>query len=182
MHTEHEPTTRRKAFTNMNDARNEIQSRPSKKDFGQLDLDPIKVKLTDTKNGEGWSFEKTEMVAIQYRRFLILIRDNPNATIVPTEDIDRFWHHHILDTMKYAEDCDQYFGYFVHHFPYFGLRGADDAKNLAVAFENTKNLYEERFRENLIPTNGAGCGGVVCEVGVCTAEQRPEYKPGLAAA
>ena len=163
--------------------KNKVPPQVSLRDFAQLDLDPIKFKLTNKEDGEGWSFEKTEKVAIQYRRFLTLIRENPSATIVPTEDIDRFWHHHILDTAKYAEDCETFFGYFVHHFPYFGLRGDDDARDLAAGFDKTKNLYEKRFSESLVPTSGAGCGAVVCEVGTCHAKQpRPEYKRLAAAA
>jgi hypothetical protein len=166
----------------------EIKNLVNRRDFEHLDLDPIKFKLTDTKDGEGWSHEKVERVAILYRRFLTLIRENPSATIVPTEAIDTFWHYHILDTTKYAEDCNEYFGHFVHHFPYLGLRGDDDVKLLAEAFEITNNLYENRFNESLISTNGLsysddppGCGSVVCGVGTCTA-QRPVYKPQLAAA
>jgi hypothetical protein len=165
---------------------------PHEKDFEQLDLDPIKVKLTDPTHGKGWSHEKVETVAIQYRRFLTLVRENPSAAIVPTEAIDEFWHHHILDTGKYAADCNEYFGYFVHHFPYLGLRGADDVKRLAEAFEATTNLYERRFGESL-PTKAlssadcsAGCGSVVCSVGSCTDSpanyERPQYIPRTAAA
>ena len=170
--------------------KNQLDSESRNPDFNDLDLDPIKVKLTDPKHGEGWSHKKVEKVAIQYRRFLTLIRENPNATIVPTEAIDEFWHTHILDTMKYSEDCNEYFGYYVHHFPYLGLRGDADVARLAAAFENTKSLYEARFNESLLPADGelsaadctAGCGGVVCKIGTCTAEQRPEYKPQVAAA
>ena len=166
----------------------ETESEPRKGNFEHLDLDPIKVKLTDPTHGEGWSHEKVERVAIQYRRFLTLIRENPNAAIVPTEAIDDFWHYHILDTSKYAEDCNEYFGYFVHHFPYLGLRGDDDVKRLEDAFENTKSLYEARFGESLVSTSGlssadcaTGCGSVVCKGGNCSS-QRPEYKPQLVAA
>lgn len=158
-------------------------SQPSRRDFENLDLDPIKVKLTDPNHGEGWSHEKVEMVATLYRHFLTLIRENPNTPIVPTEAIDEFWHYHVLDTAKYAEDCDEYFGYFVHHFPYLGLRGDDDVKRLAEAFETTKNLYEKRFGESLVSTYGlssadcsAGCGSVVCQAGNCSSH-RPIYKP-----
>jgi hypothetical protein len=177
------------AAPHMSTRKPETESGPRRKDFENLDLGPIMFKLTDAQHGEGWSSERAERVAIQYRRFLTLIRENPNTTIVPTEAIDEFWHYHVLDTMKYAEDCKEYFGYFVHHFPYLGLRGDDDVKRLADAFENTKRLYEKRFGESLIPTREspradcqAGCGGVVCKIGTCTAEQRPQYKPHLVAA
>lgn len=167
----------------------ETNSRLNLRDFDELDLDPIKVKLTDPKHGKGWSHEKVERVAILYRRFLTLTRENPNSTIVPTEAIDEFWHCHILDTSKYAADCNEFFGYFLHHFPYLGLRGGDDERRLAEAFEETKNLYEMRFDESLAAIDGflagdcssAGCGSVVCGVGTCSSH-RPIYKPQLVAA
>jgi hypothetical protein len=170
-------------------SRHRADSQLTPRDFEDLDLDPIKVKLTDPKHGKGWSHEKVEKVATLYRRFLTLTRENPNSTIVPSEAIDDFWHCHILDTSKYAADCAEFFGYFLHHFPYLGLRGGDDERRLTEAFEETKNLYEMRFGESLVATDGflagdcssAGCGSVVCGVGTCSSH-RPIYKPQLATA
>jgi hypothetical protein len=112
-----------------------------------LDLDPIKLKLMDAEEGQGWSREQVDRVETGYRRFLTLLAKYPDATIAPNKDIDKFWHGHILDTMKYAEDCENTFGYFLHHFPYFGMRGADDAAALADAGRETGELYEREFGE-----------------------------------
>ena len=110
-----------------------------------LDLDPIKFKLMDTKEGHGWSREKVDAVELEYRRFLALTAKYPDQVIAPNTDVDKFWHGHILDTMKYAEDCEHVFGYFLHHFPYFGMRDEEDAANLASASEVTRKLYEKEF-------------------------------------
>src|SRR5882672_11748132 len=99
----------------------------------RLDLDCIRLKLMDHEEGHGWSREYADAMEIAYRRFLALMTKFPEETIAPTKDIDKFWHGHILDTIKYAEDCEQVFGYFLHHFPYFGMRGEQDAKNLQAA-------------------------------------------------
>lgn len=37
--------------------------------------------------------------------------------IRPTKLVDEIWHRHILDTRSYAEDCDLWFGAFIHHRP-----------------------------------------------------------------
>jgi hypothetical protein len=50
-----------------------------------------------------------------------------------------------LDTQKYQEDCERVFGYFLHHFPYFGMRGEEDAENLKHAWAESCALYEKRF-------------------------------------
>src|SRR5882672_4693501 len=112
-----------------------------------LDLDPIKFKLMDPEEGQGWSREYVDQMAIEYKRFLTLSVKYPDETIAPSKDVDKFWHGHILDTMKYAEDCQNVFGYFLHHFPYFGMRGEEDAANLAEAGNTTNRLYEKEFGE-----------------------------------
>lgn len=110
-----------------------------------LDLDPIKVKLMDVEDGHGWSRQRADQVEREYKRFLILSAKYPDQPITLGKDMDKFWHGHILDTIKYAQDCEKTFGYFLHHFPYFGMRGEEDEANLAEAAVNTKRLYEQEF-------------------------------------
>src|SRR5207245_7132098 len=125
-----------------------------------LDLDPIKFKLMDPEEGQGWSREYVDQMAIEYKRFLTLSVKYPEETIAPSKDVDKFWHGHILDTMKYAEDCQNVFGYFLHHFPYFGMRGEEDAANLAEAGRTTNRLYEQEFGETL-PSRPSMCAVAV---------------------
>src|SRR2546425_1221371 len=129
-----------------------------------LDLDPIKFKLMDPEEGQGWSREYVDQMEIAYRRFLTLSVKYPEETIAPSKDVDKFWHGHILDTMKYAEDCQNVFGYFVHHFPYFGMRGEEDAANLAEAGKTTNRLYEKEFGETL-PSRASMCSVAVTKDG-----------------
>ena len=121
-----------------------------------LDLEPIKFKLMDTEEGPGWSREYVEQMAIAYKRFLTLSVKYPEETIAPSKDVDKFWHGHILDTMKYADDCQNVYGYFLHHFPYFGMRGEEDAANLVEAGKTTNRLYEKEFGE-AVPSRAAFC-------------------------
>jgi len=113
----------------------------------QLDLEPIKTKLTHVESGEGWSLEKANAVEKEYRRFLCLMKMYPDESIAPLVDVDTFWHYHILDTMKYAVDCEQAFGYFVHHYPYVGMRGGDDEQFRVDSGERMQSLYEATFGE-----------------------------------
>lgn len=114
----------------------------------QLDLGPIAYKLMHEGNGLGWTREKTIRAISHYLMFLTLIYLYPNRQFVPSQEIDCVWHFHIIDTIKYAEDCQMLFGRFIHHFPYFGNRDAADRKNLEIAFEETKVLFQENFGEN----------------------------------
>lgn len=121
-----------------------------------LDLDPIKLKLMDAEEGQGWSREYADRMEVAYKRFLTLLVKFPDETIAPTKDVDKFWHGHILDTLKYAEDCENLFGYFLHHFPYFGMRGEQDAAALRAASERMHVIYEREFGEPL-PAGSSWC-------------------------
>ena len=134
--------------------------------IAELDLDPIKVKLMHEESGEGWTLEKASAVEVEYRRFLILMKMYPQEQTAPLFDVDTFWHYHILDTMKYASDCEQVFGYFLHHFPYIGLRGEDDEKAHHRVGERMRELYETTFGE---PYGGALQGAAFSGAGVSTA-------------
>jgi hypothetical protein len=114
-------------------------------DIDALDLSMIKLKLQDCEEGPGWSAERCDTVEIDYKRFLALKRAYPDREVVPNKEVDVFWHQHILDTEKYAEDCETLFGAFLHHYPYFGMRGEEDHANLCAAFVETQNLYELHF-------------------------------------
>ncbi|MEA5470965.1 hypothetical protein VB714_18970 [Spirulina sp. 06S082] len=103
------------------------------------------VKAMDPEEGYGWSLDFTQQVSQEYRRFLVLCYENSDLPVVPSTYIDNFWHLHILDTQKYQEDCQQYFGYFLHHFPYFGMRSKEDEENLKTSWERSCKLYEETF-------------------------------------
>jgi len=111
----------------------------------QLDLEPIKMKLMHVESGEGWSLEKADAVEKEYRRFLCLMKMYPEEDTAPLVDVDTFWHYHILDTMKYAADCEQAFGYFLHHYPYVGMRGEDDEQFRVDSGERMRELYEATF-------------------------------------
>jgi len=125
-----------------------------------LDLEPIKVKLMHEESGEGWSLEKVNAVEFEYRRFLYLMKMFPNEQTAPLMDVDIFWHYHILDTMKYAADCDNVFGYFLHHFPYIGLRGEDDEEAHKRVGDRMKELYEETFGEAYLRAEPAYSGRI----------------------
>jgi hypothetical protein len=113
----------------------------------QLDLEPIKMKLMHVASGEGWSLEKANAVEKEYRRFLCLMKMYPDEDTAPLVDVDTFWHYHILDTMKYAADCEQAFGYFLHHYPYVGMRGEDDEQFRLDSGDRMRELYEATFGE-----------------------------------
>jgi hypothetical protein len=123
-----------------------------------VDLSMVKLKIMDKEEGQGWDEEYADYVESRYRRYLCMILlSGGKGSVVPTKEIDLFWHQHILDTRAYAADCDRVFGEFLHHFPYFGMRGEDDARNLESAFEETKATYFRLFGEEYCHSEAVKC-------------------------
>lgn len=102
----------------------------------------------------GWLREDANKTCQYYRNYLFLnIKYGQEYKFIPpSEDIDEFWHNHILDTESYAQDCQKIFGEFFHHYPYFGIDGKTDFKCLYDAFEQTQKLHFQEFGEKIVPT------------------------------
>jgi len=125
--------------------------------IAEINLEMIKMKLRETEEGESWTFEQCESAEIEYKRFLHLCLKY-GIGIVPNKIMDTVWHYHILDTRAYSNDCQNVFGHILHHFPYFGMGGEQDAQNLIKEFHTTKDKYFETFGEDMVKsTDEAKC-------------------------
>lgn len=111
----------------------------------KLNLDRIKWKLSEPEEGRGWSQELCDHAETEYKKYLTMVKLFPEQDIVPNRMVNKFWHQHILDTRAYAKDCNSVFGRFIHHYPYFGMYGAEDRQELVAAFERTKEIYKSLF-------------------------------------
>jgi hypothetical protein len=66
---------------------------------------------------------KAKALESEYRDFLVLLAENDGKTISPwSDDLDLFWHEHILDTRRYVQDCKWMFGHFIQHDPHIEKR------------------------------------------------------------
>lgn len=129
----------------------ENQTFPEK--LKSLELGQIARKLMHSIHGLGWTRQQVARAIANYKRFLYLLYLYPSSAIVPTQEIDEVWHQHILDTRKYAEDCQWLFGYFVHHYPYFGIGSEAEQDVLESAFTHTQFLFVKHFGIDLIEDN-----------------------------
>jgi hypothetical protein len=134
------------------------------KKLKMIDLEPILFSLVRATDGPQWSLEKARTAEKWYRRFHTLYFRHPTAILVPTKLIDTFWHHHILDTQKYFDDCMVLHGHVLHHFPYLGVRDHQDKILLEQSFKETIRLFLKEFGESadqVFASDGAGviCGG-----------------------
>jgi hypothetical protein len=107
----------------------------------------------------------------EYRKFLALHLAYPEMDVVPCEIVDEMWHAHILDTAAYRDDCQAIFGRFLDHFPYFGMRGEDDAEALNDAYVETLDRYRDAFGEppagTWISDDAASCKRTACKPQKC---------------
>jgi|GEM_PF-1309908 len=110
-----------------------------------IDFGPIAFKLMNLDEGTGLTLEQTIHGIELYRKFLFLTYCYPERQIVPSREIDRVWHVHILDTAKYREDCNMLFGHFTEHWPYAVMGDAADLQAQQTAFAETQKLFEQHF-------------------------------------
>ena len=125
-------------------------------DIAAIDMEMVNMKLGDKDEGNDWTKPQADEAELEYKRFLTLSKRHGKG-IVPTKQIDVIWHCHILDTRAYHQDSQKIFGGYFHHYPYFGMRGEQDAKDLEGAFRRTQKLYQEAFGEVLSSPEGADC-------------------------
>jgi len=112
-----------------------------------LDLESVKLRAMDAELGEGWSREYADSIEVAYKNYLTMLAKYQDHAedILLSKDVDEFWHTHILQTMKYADDCEQVFGNFLHHDPHVGERTVADIERRVALAEKTRQLYQREF-------------------------------------
>ncbi len=113
----------------------------------QLDLDYIiEAMCAPSYPLPRWTLSDARHCARLYKNFLILLKQHHPETLVPTREIDEFWHNHILYTKNYYSDCLTIFGYYLHHEPASPL---EDPQKLAKDYLKTQQYYLEMFNQPL---------------------------------
>jgi hypothetical protein len=137
-----------------------------------LELDVVREKATKR---HGWEEGKAKMLESEYRDFLILLAENDERTISPwSDDLDHFWHEHILDTRKYAQDCKWIFGHFIQHDPHIEKRPYhhEETRHVTMGLRDAQlKVREERRKvaESSPATGTAGDGFDIATWG-CSAD------------
>lgn len=132
----------------------------------EMDLSALTSKATyPGPEGLGWTAPQAAEAELWYRRFWHAIILHPTERLVPNHAIDEMWHLHILDTAAYRRDCAHVLGYFLDHYPYYGLRG--DAPARDDSFARTNAIYRRlfgadcrsmrHFDRGIAQTCGGGC-------------------------
>jgi len=144
----------------------------------ELDLEPIAFKLVHPEPGQpGLTIEEADRLILKYRRFLKLCAMYPEQSVVPSKEIDKVWHTHILDTAKYADDCNIVFGFMLHHFPYFGLRSEADQALLREQGTVTRELYKQHFDADMYDGSVENMDTSCSNAPSCTGDCSPSCAP-----
>ena len=115
--------------------------------LNSLNLWPIVAYLTDSKKGCGWTLEQAFRAIGRYKTFLFISYLYPQTLLVPTPEIDRVWHVHILHTRQYRQDCQMLFGRFIDHEPDGEGSGIADQPSLNTDFIPPPALLVQYFGE-----------------------------------
>lgn len=133
---------------------NTVDLDKAKQYLAELDLNYI----SDFMCSEGyplprWIKSEAEQCCLLYKNFLWLNKKHfasplsSEFDLVPTREIDEFWHNHILYTQQYMKDCYYIFGHYFHHEP---ASLSSDLEKLIRDFEQTEKLYLEEFKTPLV--------------------------------
>lgn len=94
----------------MNQANTKVSDR-----IDEIELHPVWVYVQQKLK---WPTARVEAAVKDYREYLRACLQNRRGGNTPTPDVDEVWHAHILHTKKYAEDCKNALGFFLHHDPF----------------------------------------------------------------
>lgn len=98
--------------------------------------------MKESGNYKNWPDKKFNYVEKQYKNFLYLCRIYPGQNFPPPEDVDKFWHEHILDTDRYIRDCQRIYGQYKSHSPY-AMDEVDDS--VVQRFDLLQKMYKKHF-------------------------------------
>lgn len=95
------------------DASTAVGQRADVSHLPYIDLTPVRLRVA--KENSEFTAEQLDELEQKYLQFLRQCKTE--LKVRPDKDVDEYWHAHILHTKQYAEDCQRYFGYFLHHEP-----------------------------------------------------------------
>lgn len=122
----------------------------------QISLIPNKIQTLDLSyiieriaQQPFWTKNLAIKLAQQYKIFLAL-QLKYDKKVIPTKEVDLFWHQHILFTKRYHNDTKAIFGHFLHHTPLkkmiFDVNARYITMKVAYRDETGNILYHTRPR------------------------------------
>ncbi|MCT7985838.1 hypothetical protein NG796_21415 [Laspinema sp. A4] len=105
--------------------------------------------------------ERVDDIELLYRKYMYLcsINTQKNSLLgVPSDEVDEFWHCHIIHTRSYQNFCQHISGHFIHHNPHSNSVTYEQKR---TAKQNFLDLFTRHFQESYsllgIPKCGPNC-------------------------
>lgn len=130
------------------DNTNPISLEEAQEYIGNLDLTYVVNRMSSNPRKTGWSKKEALVCCKMYKNYLFLLKKYPDKVIPPSQQIDEFWHEHILFTRRYHEDSLRIFGKYLHHEPGKGTKESVNYFN-KLFNEVTQALYFLEYGEYL---------------------------------
>ena len=112
--------------------------------------------LTCTGVCADWTNERFIEAVEEYMRFVALCKKYPRKTIGISPDGDKIWHQHILNTRRYMEDSENFFGYYFHHTP------VSTEEENAAAQQESNRLFLQEFGISRVGSHMSTCVASGC--------------------
>lgn len=113
-----------------------------------VNFEMIDRKL-QSENPTRWTIERISSAKENYIFFLAFTKIMKDVPIVPSVDLDDYWHAHILDTRAYLKDTILIFGEYLHHNPYFGMAGKEEEEDWKRAATESEQIWNAIFPTRL---------------------------------
>jgi hypothetical protein len=128
----------------------------------QPNFDLSRVMPRVKRDNPDWTDERLGTTEFEYRRFMQLCKTFPEQKISAAPDIDKVWHAHMLDSVFYMRDCDDYFGYYLHHDPCIGETDLDGVNDTLATFTKAYGIEPTPAWMGLMTcaNPGGGCGSI----------------------
>src|SRR6185312_12171046 len=110
--------------------------------MSQINLSPVVNYLV---RNHTFSNDYCMTVLFEYKRFMSLKSQYPFMS--PSDNIDKFWHAHLLYTQLYYDYCMTNFHRLIHHDPDMAI----DQKARQVRITNTLKQYEKDYGKPRYP-------------------------------
>lgn len=125
----------------------QINLENSRSYIDKLDLHYIVESMCSQKYSmPRWEMQDAIHCLKLYKNFLFLQKKHFPEKLVPSREIDEFWHNHILYTRNYLQDCLNIFGHYLHHEP---VSSNEDSQQLINDYLKTKQYYFDEFGTTL---------------------------------
>lgn len=136
-----------------------ICNRQLPKEFDSLNFDYLIKRVVYM---HGYSRKQAEKLSHQYKNFLFLIKKyDGHEKIIPSQEIDDFWHEHILYTVQYRKDSEMFLGKYLEHKPDTPWRGREVLEEYERQFSRTQELYKKEFGDYIYMVRPFSLGHMV---------------------